>query len=281
MQEAKAEMALEVRRRRQGAGERAIEIIDVAGRLDAPGAAMLRTTVQKALKEGSARIAINLVDCVEIHREMMGTFHSLGRACQRAGGGFVLFGQKDDVYEYIRRFADKRLAPWHELERDAILALGGVIEPEKEKGAEELAIVVALGANPLFRGIFWKLNTLGGRPVAKFDSIASSTELLARRPIHSLIVDTGLGAHELAQLVRQIRANSRLRGIGIFPVGPPSQKTIGRTLEGEGADRFVPLVFNGEEIAANLDTRAFFARLKDAYDRFDAQARGREISESQ
>ena len=270
-------MALDVHRRRIGSGERSVEIIDVVGRLDPPGAAALRTSVQQILKEGCPRIAINLSECVEIHREMIGAFHSLGRACQRAGGGLALFGQTGDVSEYIGMFADRTLAPWFDKQNDAVLAVGGEIEPEKPADAdEEPPTVVALGDDPVFRGIFWKLGKLGGRPVAKFESVEACFDYLTRRPVHSLIIDSGMPAQELARLVRQIRANAQLRGIGVFVVGPPSRKSTGRALVGEGADMFVPLVFAGEEIPAKLDARAFFARLKEAYERFDTRAKPKE-----
>jgi CheY-like chemotaxis protein/anti-anti-sigma regulatory factor len=269
-------MALEVRRRRVGSGDKAVEIVDVLGRLDAPGSALLRSKVQEALKEGSPRIAVNLSDCIEIHREMIGTFHSLGRACLRAGGKLVLFGQKGDIYEYLKRFADTALAPWFGSEREGIVALGGEVPPEKDEVEEgETPAVVALGSDPVFMAVFWKLSTLGGKPVAKFDNIAGGTEFLGRRPIHSVIMDTRLPAHDIARFIRQVRTSPKLRRIGIFLVGPASQVSQIRTLVEEGADRFVPLMFQGEEILARLEDRqAFFKRLKDAYDRFDARFEG-------
>lgn len=269
-------MALEVRRRRSGSGDRAVEVIDVIGRLDTPGAAMLRSKVQEALKEGSSRIGINLSECVEIHRETIGTFHSLGRACNRTEGRLVLFGMKGDVAEYVRRFADKDLAQWYDIERDAIIALGGEVAPEiEEEGEKETPAVVALGKDQIFRGIFWKLNVLGGRPVAKFDNIEGAEDFLGRRSVHSLLIDTHIPMHEITQLVRKVRTNPKLKFAGIFPVGPPSHISTGRLLVEEGADIFVPLSFSGEEIAAMLDPQTFFARLKDVYERFDARADAR------
>lgn len=270
-------MALDVHRRRVGSGDHAVEIVDAVGRLDAPGAAILRSTIQQILKESCPRIGINLAECVEIHREMVGTFHSLARACQRAGGGLALFGQAGDVSEYIKRFADAELVSWYERESEAVVALGGKAEAEEPReGGEEPPAVVAVGDAAIFRGVFWKLGKLGGRPVAKFDSIEACFDYINRRPVHSVIIDSGMPAQDTARLVRQIRASARLRSIGVFVVGIPSQKTTGRALVGEGADAFVPLVFSGEEIAAKLDSRAFFAGLKEAYERFDTRAEAKE-----
>ena len=223
-------MALEVRRRRIGAGDRAVEIIDVIGRLDTPGAAALRSKVQEVLKEGLPRVGINLSECVEIHREMIGTFHSLGRACSRAGGRLVLFGMKGDVAEYVRRFADKDLVPWHEMERDTIIALGGEVPVEtKEEEEKEKPAVIALGSDQIFKRIFWKLNALGGRPVAKFDNIEGAEDFLGRRNIHSLLIDTHLPTHDIIQLIRKIRTTPKIRNIGIFLL-PMSKKRRKRVI---------------------------------------------------
>jgi len=270
-------MALEVRRRRIGSGERAVEIVDIVGRLDAPGSALLRSAVQEALKEGSPRVAINLSDCIEIHRETVGTLHSLGRACKRAGGHLAVFGAKGDVYEYIKTFSDRSLAPWFDSERDAVTGLGGDIKPEPQPGEaveKEPDLVVALGTDRVFRTLFWKLGKLGGRPVAKFDNIGAAADYITRRKVHSVIVDISLPPHDVAGFIRRLKMSKETRGIGIFLVGPPSVRSVGWILAGEGADKFVPYVFSGEEISSKLEARAFFQRLKEAYDRFDAGPRG-------
>jgi len=265
-------MALEVRRRRIGSGDRAVEIVDVVGRLDAPGSALLRSSIQQALKEGSSRIAVNLTNCREIQREVIGTLHSLGRACRRAEGGLAIFGAKDDVLEYIKRFGDSDLAPWFEAEKEAIINLGGEVADEPAEGEErEAAVTVALGSSEMFRKVFWKLNTLGGKAVAKFDNPEAAHEYIKRRNVHSVIIDTSLNTHNTSRLVRQLRTYPETRQMGIFIVGPPSGRNIGRSLIGEGADNFIPLVFSGEEIAAKLDIRAFFTRLKEAYDRYETR----------
>jgi CheY-like chemotaxis protein len=270
-------MALEVRRRRIGAGERAVELIDIMGRLDMPGAASLRTTVQEVLKEGCRRIAINMAGCVEIHREMMGTFHSLGRACQRAGGGLVLYGATGDVLEYIRRFGDRNLAPWHGEENSAIRALGGEVERKspREQGIST-PVVVALGTEPVFRAVFWKISALGGRGIVKFDSVDACLEYLSGSTPHSLLLDAKLPAHDLAGLIRKIRTTPQLKNIGVFITGPPSSKSAGRVLVEEGADEFIAFTFTGEEIVAKLDGQLFFAKLKEVYERFDIRAKAKE-----
>ncbi len=262
-------MAVEIRSRRIGSGDQAVEIIDVIGRLDAPGSALLRSTVQEKLKEGMPRVAVNFSECIEINKENINTLHSLGRACQRAGGKLVLYGAAGDVDAYIRKYADKTLAPWFEWEREAIIDLGGEVAPEPGDGEEEPPVVVALGADPIFRKIFWQLSRLGGRAIAKFDNISSTEDFLKRRQIHSIIIDTGLSSHEIAKLIRRLRTTPKLKNAGIFLVGPPSQRNIGRSLILEGADNFIPFIFTGEEIAAKFDARTFFQRLKDAYDRFE------------
>jgi len=264
-------MALEVPTRRVGSGERAVEIIDVIGRLDTPGGAHLRSVVQNILKEGSPRIAVNLTKCVEIHRETTGSIHSLARACKRAGGGLVIFGASGDVHAYIKRFVDPNMAPWYEGENEAIRALGGEPLPEKaDKQNADLPVVVALGTDRVFRKLFWKLGKLGGKPLAKFDDIESGLDLMTRRNVHSVIIDSFLNTHDVAKLLRRIKTSSGLRDIGIIVVGPPSMKNVGRALINDGATYFVPYVFKGEEIVANLEAREFFNRLKEVYERFEA-----------
>jgi hypothetical protein len=113
---------------------------------------------------------------------------------------------------------------------------------------------------------------LGGRPIAKFDTVAAGSEFMSRRAIHSVLIDGSLSALEIVALIRQVRRTSQLKGAGIFVIGVPSQRGAGRTLVEQGADNFVPLVFRGEEIPAKLDARAFFARLKEIYARFDARS---------
>ena len=262
-------MALEVRSRRIGSGDRSVEILDVVGRLDVPGGALLRTAIQDKLKEESPRIAINLSECIEINREMVGTIHSLGRACKRAGGGLVLYGASGDVLEYIKRFADKELAPWFEKEREAVIALGGEVEPEIED-IKEPPVIVALGIDQLFKKLFWQLGVLGGKPVAKFDNIESAENYIKRRRTHSIVIDTKLNTHRLIVMIRQIRKSPEVRDIGIFIVGPPSTINIGKILIREGGTNFVPYVFNGQEIPSKLDGKAFFQRLKEAYERYEA-----------
>jgi hypothetical protein len=271
-------MALEARRRRIGGGERAVEIIDLIGRLDMPGAGLLRNTVQDVLKEGCPRIAVNMAGCVEIHREMMGTFHSLGRACIRAGGGLVIFGASGDVLEYIRRFGDKTLAPWFGDEKSAVVALGGQVVEETPKESEsESPNVVAIGSDPVFHAVFWKLTALGGRPIAKFDSIGSSADFLARRQIHSILIDSKLSPQEISTFIKQVRMASKLKNIGIFIIGPPSANSTGKVLLDEGADSFVTLSFAGEEIESKLDLRTFYARLKEVYERFEVRSKAKEL----
>lgn len=265
-------MTLDVRRRRTGGGDKAIEILDVVGRLDTPGAALLRSTVQEVLKEGLPRIAVNLADCIEIHREMMGTFHSLGRACMRAGGNLAIFGATGDVYEYVKKFSDPELVIWHLEERKAIVALGGEVEPEKEEpGEDEIPTVIALGSDKIFKALFWKLTKLGGKPVAKFDNIESCEDYIARRPVHSLLVDTSQDTYEITRFIRQVTSSPKLRHIGIFAVGPPSQLKTGRLMVQEGARQFIPYPFDGEEIMVKLDAKKFFRGLKDVYERFNAK----------
>jgi CheY-like chemotaxis protein len=270
-------MSLEIRRRRIGAGEKAIEIVDIIGRLDTPGSGLLRSTVQDILKEGCPRIAVNLTECVEIHRELMGTFHSLGRACQRAGGGLVIYGASRDVLEYINKFGDRSLAPLHRDERSAIIALGGHVGDEASKEKEtEAPVIVALGSDPIFRGVFWKLSALGGRGIAKYDNIQACFEYIGKRPVHSILIDASLPSHDVIQFIRQIRTTPMIRTIGIFVIGLPSQRNIGRAVIEQGADFYVPLVFTGEEIIAKLDARTFFARLKEVYERFDSRIKTKE-----
>jgi hypothetical protein len=270
-------MSLEIRRRRIGAGEKAIEIVDIIGRLDTPGAGVLRSAVQDILKEGCPRIAVNMTECVEIHRELMGTLHSLGRACQRAGGGLVIYGASRDVLEYINKFGDRSLAPLHRDERSAIIALGGHVGDEVTKEKEtEAPVVVALGADPIFRAIFWKLSVIGGRAIAKFDNIQACFEYIGKRPVHSILIDASLPSQEVVLFIRQIRTMPMIRTIGIIVIGLPSQRNIGRAVIEQGADFFVPLMFNGEEIMAKLDQRSFFARLKEVYVRFDSRIKTKE-----
>ncbi|MFH1675489.1 MAG: STAS domain-containing protein [bacterium] len=271
-------MALEVRRRRTGAGDRAVEIIDIVGRLDMPGSALLRSAVQDILKEGFPRIALNLANCVEIHREMIGTFHSLGRACHRAGGNLALFGQKGDVLEYIKRFGDTSLAPWYDREREAIVALGGEVEAEgtPKSGEEVKPLVVILGSDSMFRGVFRTFERIGGKPVVMYDNTDACAEFIFGKHIHSLLIDATMSAHDTARLIKRIRSDAELKNTGVFIVGPPSKIGAGRALMGEGADNFIPFVFSGEEISAKFDGKAFFTRLKDAYERYETKLRAKE-----
>lgn len=269
-------MALEVKRRRIEGGKNPVEIIDVIGRLDTPGAALLRNTVQDVLKEGCPHIAINLAECIEIHREMIGTFHSLGRACQRAGGGLVLYGAKGDVIEYIRRFGDRNLAPWHADEKAAVQALGGKVEIEApSQPSADSPVVVIVGKDQIFHALFWKLPTLGGRQIVKFDDLDSCADYVIKNKIHSVIIDLSLASHDIVNFIRNIRINQELRNIGIFVVGPQSKLSIGKTIVQEGATNLVSYTFSGEEILAKLDYRTFYARLKEIYERYDAVSRAR------
>jgi len=262
-------MALEIRRRRVGSGDKAIEIIDVVGRLDTPGGAQLRSSVQDALKEGTPRVALNLADTKEIHKEIVGTVHSLGRACQRADGKLVMFGADGDVLEYVKTFADKELAPWFDTERDAILALGGEVEPEEDISQTDLpTVIIALGSDKLFRKVFWKLGKMGGMPLAKFDTIDAALDFIGKRKVHSIVLDLNIDLHEGARLIRLIRTTPSMRKVGIFLIGPPSKKSTGKALIQEGANYFIPYKFDGEEILSKLDGKTFFHELKAAYGRF-------------
>ncbi|HEX9744289.1 MAG TPA: STAS domain-containing protein [bacterium] len=265
-------MPLELRRRRIGSGDKAVEIIDVNGRLDMPGAAALRTKVQDILKEHLPRIVLNMRECIEIHREMIGTFHSLGRACHRAGGGMIVCSAEGDVNEYILTFADRSLLAWYETEREAIIALGGEVEPLPEEPAEHEPLpVVACGNDQVFKVLFWKLNALGGHPVGKFDSVQGCMDFLARRDVHSIILDASMNPYDVTKLIHTIKSRIKTRKVGLFVVGAPSNASTGRALVLEGADHYVPITFNGEEIPAKIDGKKFFLRLKDIYERFDAR----------
>jgi len=265
-------MALEIRRRRVGSGDLAIEIIEVIGRLDTPGGSQLRASVQEALKEGTPKVALDLTETKEIHKEMVGTIHSLGRACQRADGSLVIFGAMGDVLAYLETFAERSLAPWHNTERDAIIALGGEVEPEEtEVSDDQPSVIIALGSDKLFRKVFWKLGKMGGMPLAKFDTIPAALDYLGKRKVHSIVLDVNIDLHEGARLIRQIRTTPAFRKVGIFIVGPTSKKTTGKAFIQEGADGFIPFKFSGEEIFAMFDRKAFFHHLKLAYEKFEVK----------
>jgi len=268
--EAENLMALEVHHRRIGSGDRAVEILDVVGRLDVPGGALLRTTIQDNLKEESSRIAVNFADCREINREMIGTLHSLGRACKRAGGGLVLYGATGDVAEYIKKFVETDLVPWFETENEAVLSLGGEVEQEPGEDNGEPKAVVALGSDKVFKALFWKLGKLGGHPIAKFDNIVTAEGYIGRTKIHSIIIDVSLDEFEILRLIKQVKRTPETRLTGIFLVGPPSGRKEGRYYIEQGGNNFISYVYKGEEIAAKLDATAFFLRLKEAYERYDA-----------
>ena len=269
-------MALELRRRRIGSGDQSVNIIDVVGRLNVPGSSQLRADIQDFLKSGIPRIALNLTECVEIKKEVFGTFHSLGRACQRAGGNLIVYGAKDDPLEYIKAFLNPDLVKWSESENEAILALGGQPEPDESDG-EDSSVIVALGSDNFFQKVFWKLNVMGKVPVAKFDSIASVTDFINRSKIHSLILDPTMSGHDLIKFIRQVKSNPKLRTTGIYIIGKPSARTLALILMNEGADYFVPFVFNGEEILSRFNSREFFHQLKDAFEKFETRKKAKSV----
>jgi len=264
-------MALEIRRRRVGSGDKAVEIIDVIGRLDTPGGAQLRSAVQEALKEGTPRIAINFAETKEIHRETVGALHSLGRACQRAEGKLGIFGAEGDVLEYLKSFADPSLAPWFPDEKTAIVGVGGELEvEEQDKLNDSPDVVIALGFDNIFRKIFWKLAKMGGMPVAKFDAVPPALDYLLKRKVHSIVLDITIDLHDGAKLVRQIRTTPSIRKVGIFLVGPPSKRSTGKALLQEGADNLTLYSFSGEEIFSKFNPKPFFHQLKEAFAKFEA-----------
>ncbi len=269
-------MALELRRRRIGSGDRAAEIIDVIGRLNTAGSAMLRSSLQEVLKEGSPRIAINLSELVEIKKEVFGAIHSLGRACSRAGGSLVVYGATGDPLEYVKAYIDENLVRYFETENEAVVALGGEPEPLPDETEDEgPGVVVVIGADDTFRKIFWNLGVMGGHPVAKFDNIPAAVDYAGRQKIYCILIDPSLTGHDLIRLIRQIRSNPEMRGIGIFIVGKPTSRRSAKMLLDEGADKFVPFVFKGEEIMANFDSRTFFSSLKEAFKRYDIRKKAR------
>ncbi|MCX6644893.1 MAG: hypothetical protein NTY09_00825 [bacterium] len=271
-------MALELRRRRIGAGDYAVEIIDIVGRLNVPGSSQLRSLVQDALKEGTPRVAINFSECVEVKKEAFGAFHSLGRACMRAHGNLVIYGAKDDPLEYVKKFIDTNLVKWYDSEKEAILALGGTPEPEQvyiEEITSDREAIVVIGIADIFYKVFWKLNVLGGLQVVKFDNLTSALQYLERRKVHSLIIDPTFSGHDLIRFIRHIKSSKQYMKTGIFIVGNPSSRTSAMILMNEGADNFIPFVYQGEEIFAKFDQREFFKRLQDIYKKFEARKKAK------
>lgn len=265
-------MALELRRRRIGAGDHAVEIIDIVGRLNMPGSSLLRSMVQDSLKEGSPRIAVNFSECVEVKKEVFGTFHSLGRACTRAGGSLAVYGARDEPIEYVKTFLDTKLVKWFETEKEAVIALGGTPDPEPvhiEETATDRESIVVIGTSEIFHKVFWKLSVLGGLQVMKFDNLTSTLQYLERRVPHSLIIDPTFSGHDLIRFIRRIKSDARYRKTGIFIVGNPSSRTGAMILMNEGADNFIPFVYQGEEVLAKFDQREFFRRLQDTYKRYE------------
>jgi response regulator RpfG family c-di-GMP phosphodiesterase len=178
------------------------------------------------------------------------------------------------------KVGDRNLAPFRPDEKSAITALGGQVEAEEPEEEEEPEppVVVALGSDAIFRALFWKLSVLGGRAVAKFDTIEGGLQYLLKRNVHSVLIDASLPAHEAAKFVRQVRTTQQLKHIGLFVVGAPSRRGAARSVVEEGAHVFIPFSFTGEEIVSKLDARAFFAKLKEVYERFDARSKAKEKS---
>jgi hypothetical protein len=273
-------MALELRRRRIGAGDYAVEIVDIVGRMNVPGSSQLRALVQDILKEGTPRVAVNFSECVEIKKEVFGTFHSLARACQRAEGNLVIYGAKDDPLEYVKKFIDKKLVKWYDAEKEAVLALGGTPEPEPvniDETVSDRETIVVIGISEIYNKVFWKLNVLGGLQVVKFDNLTSALQYLERRKVHSLIIDPTFSGHDLIRFIRHVKSSKQYMKTGIFIVGNPSSRTSAMILMNEGADSFTPFVYQGEEVLAKFDQREFFKRLQDVYKKFEIRKKAKPI----
>ena len=155
-----------------------IVILDLNGRLDVPGAAVLKSTVRDLVEEGSLLVALNFSDVDYIGMDSVGALVSIKKLITRMGGKLAIFAPKWDVREYIEKFSFEADVPLVNDESQALTALG-LKSQERRLGDP---VYLALGSSAPFKELFWKVKKLGGVPVERFELIEPAKRGMAARP---------------------------------------------------------------------------------------------------
>jgi anti-sigma B factor antagonist len=239
-----------------------IIILDMEGRLDIPGAALLKQMVREQLEEGSRLFALNFAKVDYIGKETVGAIVSIKSEITGSEGRMVIFAPKWDVKDYIEHFSYKSDIAVLENESGALEMLGA-----KQAGAEPQGpIYMALGSSSAFKELFWTVKRLGGVPIERYEATEQAISGTGGRSVEVILLDALMPQNEALQAVREIRLKNWGKGAVILVIGPDSSRSLYNAMHDYGADDFVPIPFDREELVSSIDKGQFFQLLKRKFD---------------
>lgn len=239
-----------------------ILILDLEGKLDIPGSALLKKIIREQLEEGSRLFALNFAKVEYIRKETVGTIVSLNKEVTRSEGKFVIFAPHWDVKEYVERFSFDADIPIFDDETRALEALGQKIE-ERVPGE---SIYLALGSSSAFKEIFWTVKKLGGVPVERYEEIEQALQGVSQCKVEVVLLDALLPQNGALQAIKELRLDECCRDAVVLVIGPDSARSMYNAMRDYGADDFVPVPFDREELVSSIDKRQFFELLKRKFD---------------
>jgi len=243
---------------------KSILILDLEGRLDIPGAALLKKMIREQMEEGSRLFALNFAKVDYIGKDTVGTIVSVKKEITRSEGKFVIFAPHWDVKEYVERFSFQADIPIFDDEPQALVALGEVPDVKIPGQASYLA----LGSSSAFKEIFWTIKRLGGIPVERFEEVQQAKQGMAQLKVGVVLLDALLPRNSAVDALRELRMEEWCRDAVILVIGPDSSRSMYNAMRDYGADDFVPIPFEREELVSSIDKGQFFELLKRKFDLF-------------
>jgi len=246
-------------------GQRKIDsvvILDLEGRLDVPGTALLKKTVRELLDDGSRLFALNFAGVDSVAKESVGGLVSIKKQVDENEGRLAIFAPKWDVKEYIETFSFKTDVHLADDEPGALQALG--IKPQEQRLGD--IVYLALGSSAPFKELFWKVKSLGGVSVERFELIEPAKRGMACRKVSLILLDALMPGNRSLEAVKEFRIDKWCKDAVILVIGPDSSRQMYNSMREYGADDFVPIPFAREELVSSIDAKQFFELLKKKFE---------------
>ena len=81
-----------------------------------------------------------------------------------------------------------------------------------------------------------------------------------------VLLDALLPQNGALQAIRELRLDECCKDSAVLVVGPDSARSMYNAMRDYGADDFVPIPFDREELVSSIDKRQFFELLKRKFD---------------
>ncbi len=215
--------------------------------------------MREQLEEGSRLFAFNLAGVDYIAKETVGTLVSIKKEITLHEGKLAIFAPRWDIKEYIDKFSFETDVPVFDEEYDALMSLDKKVAIAE---ASSGPAYVALGSSSAFKELFWTVKRLGGVMVERYEATDQAIDELSKRDVQVVLLDALMPRNAALDAVKQMRIAPNFRNSVILVIGPDSSRSMYNAMRDYGADDFVPVPFDREELVSSIDKPQFFELLK-------------------